>query len=116
LYYYDPQSHCLQRIPAEDEGIMGLIRRARHAAQLKSDPDILLILTARFEHLMRKYESIAYSLILKNVGAVFQTMYLTATALALSPCAIGVGDAELFAATAGLNYFEESSVGEFILG
>lgn len=36
------------------------------------------------------------ALILKNVGALLQTMYSVATALGLTPCALGVGDIEEF--------------------
>jgi hypothetical protein len=43
-------------------------------------------------------------------------MYLTATAMGLAPCAIGGGDADLFARAAGTDYCTETSVGEFLLG
>jgi len=58
----------------------------------------------------------AYSLILKNVGVLYQTMYLVATAMDLAPCAIGGGDSDLFARAAGLDYDSETSVGEFLIG
>ncbi|XWK88661.1 MAG: hypothetical protein U7127_00945 [Phormidium sp.] len=34
----------------------------------------------------------------------------------LAPCAIAYGDADLFAAAVGTDYYAETSVGEFILG
>ena len=77
---------------------------------------VLSILAARFQRLAWKYASIAYALILKHVGVVYQTMYLTGTAMDLAPCALGAGDADLFARAAGTDYYEESSVGEFLLG
>ena len=43
-------------------------------------------------------------------------MYLAATAMGLGPCAVGVGDADVFARAIGSNYYEETSVGEFLLG
>jgi hypothetical protein len=49
------------------------------------------------------------------LGVLFQTMYLTATAMGLAPCAVG-GDADLFARAAGTDYYAETSVGEFLLG
>ena len=76
----------------------------------------LLVLAARFPRVAWKYESIAYALTLKHVGVLYQTMYLTATAMGLAPCAIGGGDADLFARAAGTDYYAESSVGEFLLG
>jgi SagB-type dehydrogenase family enzyme len=53
---------------------------------------------------------------LKHVGVLYQTMYLTATAMGLAPCAIGGGDADRFAWAAGTDYYAETSVGEFLLG
>jgi hypothetical protein len=43
-------------------------------------------------------------------------MYLAATAMGLGPCAVGGGDADLFARAAGTDYYAETSVGEFLLG
>jgi SagB-type dehydrogenase family enzyme len=63
-----------------------------------------------------KYESIAYELVLKDVGVALQTMYLAATAMGLAPCAIGTGDSDLFAQASGIDFYEESTVGEFALG
>jgi SagB-type dehydrogenase family enzyme len=63
-----------------------------------------------------KYESVAYSVLLKNEGALYQTMYLVATAMGLAPCALGGGDSDLFARAAGLDYYAETSVREFLLG
>ena len=57
----------------------------------------------------------AYALIMKNVGSIYQQMYLVATALHLAPCALGGGNADHFAAAAGLDYYTEGSVGEFVL-
>ena len=77
---------------------------------------MLLVITARFERTSWKYESVAYSLILKEVGVLYQTMYLVATAMKLAPCALGAGDAEVFARAIGSEFHEETSVGEFALG
>ena len=77
---------------------------------------MLLILAARFPRVAWKYESIAYALTLKHVGVVFQTMYLVATAMGLGPCAVGCGDADLFARATGKDHRAETSVGEFLLG
>jgi SagB-type dehydrogenase family enzyme len=77
---------------------------------------VLLIITARFARLAWKYASIAYALLLKHVGVLYQTMYLVATTMGLAPCAIGAGDADAFALAAGTDYYAETSVGEFLLG
>jgi SagB-type dehydrogenase family enzyme len=77
---------------------------------------ILIIIAARFQRMSWKYSSMAYAATLKNVGVIFQTMYLVATAMGLAPCAIGSGNSDVFAHALGAGYCEESSVGEFLLG
>ena len=47
---------------------------------------------------------------------LLQTFYLAATAMGLAPCAIGGGDADVFARAARTRYYEETSVAEFLLG
>ncbi|ABB23742.1 SagB family peptide dehydrogenase [Pelodictyon luteolum] len=115
-YHYCPDLHRLERIEADALLIDALLRDARSASGLEEPPQILITISARFERLFWKYESMAYSLMLKNVGTLYQTMYLVATAMDLAPCALGGGDADLFAKVAGTDYLEESSVGEFLLG
>ncbi len=78
-------------------------------------PDILFTLAARIRRVSWRYQTIAYALILKNTGVLFQQMYLVATALGLAPCAIGAGDTQMFARASGLEYARETSVGEFAL-
>ena len=98
---------------------MPLLYMAKSA--LKSDPDaelpqILFTYAARFKRVAWKYHSIAYSLILKDVGVLQQTMNLVAEAMNIGGCAIGGGNPDAFALASGLNYFEETSVGEFVIG
>jgi SagB-type dehydrogenase family enzyme len=83
------------------------------------DPDsiqALLLITARMHRIAWKYASLAYALVLKHVGVLYQSLYLAATAMGLAPCAIGGGDSDLFAAVSGIDYYEEPLVGEFALG
>lgn len=68
------------------------------------------------QRLSWKYASIAYAVILKDVGVLLQNMYLVATAMGLAPCALGSGDSDLFAKAAGIDYLVEASVGESMLG
>lgn len=117
LYHYDPLGHQLTQIGGRTAEVEGLLRDAALSADIPADTvQVLLILAARFARVAWKYESIAYALTLKHVGVVFQTMYLAATAMGLAPCAVGGGDADLFALAAGTDYRAESSVGEFLLG
>lgn len=117
LNYYDPAGHRLIRLRGLTAEVAGLLDDAGASAGIPQDSvQVLLILAARFARLAWKYESIAYSLILKHVGVVYQNMYLTATAMGLGPCAVGGGDSDLFARAAGTDYCSETSVGEFLLG
>ena len=95
-------------------GVRGLIASAGYAA--RTSPQILLIVSARFGRTLRRYSSMGYAMILKDAGVLFQTFYLVATAMGLAPCAIGGGDSDDFARAARTSYYEETSVGEFLLG
>src|SRR5205085_2005764 len=77
---------------------------------------VLLVLAARFLRVRWKYSALSYALTLKNVGVLYQSVYLAATAMGLGACALGGGDSALFARTAGLDRHAESSVGEMLLG
>ena len=79
-------------------------------------PQVLITYVPRFARLAWKYRGMGYAASLKNVGVLYQTMYLVATAMNLAPCALGNGNAFLFAKAIGSDYFEESSVAEFMLG
>lgn len=117
VYQYDRVEHILYPVAGFTSDVKAILEDAkRGAGGLAGYPPLLLVITARFRRTMWKYQSIAYHLILQEVGGLYQTMYLVATAMGLSPCALGVGDSDRFAKIASLGYYEESSVGEFILG
>jgi oxazoline/thiazoline dehydrogenase len=116
LYYYAPQDHQLCKVSGKTKQVEALLKSAGLSVEIEVEPQILILLSSRFSRVSWGYESMAYSLILKHVGILYQTMYLVATAMNLAPCGVGGGNSELFAAAAGCDYFAESSVGEFILG
>lgn len=117
LYHYAPDRHVLERLSELSDDVNSLLRDAAESTTIPQDElQVLIILGARIPRLAWKYESIAYSLVLKHVGVIYQSMYLAATAMGLAPCAVGGGDADLFARAARMSYAEESSVGEFLLG
>lgn len=117
LYHYDPAGHRLVRLRGRTAEVAGLLRDAAASTGVAEDAvQALVVLAARFPRLAWKYESIAYALTLKHVGVLYQTMYLAATAMGLAACAVGGGDADLFARAAGTDYAAETSVGEFLLG
>ncbi|GIK38494.1 MAG: dehydrogenase [Chloroflexota bacterium] len=116
LYHYDPREHQLCRLADRADAVDVLLQEASYAAAAQSKPQVLIILAARFQRVTWKYEAMAYALILKNVGVLYQTMYLVATAMGLAACALGGGNSDSFAAAAGTDYYAETSVGEFTLG
>jgi SagB-type dehydrogenase family enzyme len=116
LYHYLPQRHELRRVAGLTSDVSELLSGAARGAGIDRDGlQVLVILAARFQRVMWKYASIAYATILKNAGVLYQTMYLVATAMELAPCGLGCGNADLFARAAGTSYYEETSVGEFLL-
>jgi SagB-type dehydrogenase family enzyme len=117
LYYYDGLGHRLVRRAGRTTEVERLLQGAALAAGLQAvEPQVLLVLAARLPRVAWKYTGLAYALVLKHVGVVFQTMYLAATAMGLAPCAVGLGDSDLFAKAADADYYAETSVGEFLLG
>lgn len=115
LYHYCPLRHRMECLSGETKEVLALLEAARAPAPLSTLPDVLFVIAARFQRVSWKYESIAYSLILKDVGVLFQTMYLVAAAMSLSPYALGRGDSDLFCRAVGTAPWIEASVGEFAL-
>jgi SagB-type dehydrogenase family enzyme len=116
LYHYDSHDHRLERVDGSERAVRRITANAVQSAAMPQRPQLVIVVAARFGRVMWKYQGMAYALVLKHVGVLYQTMYLTATAMGLAPCGLGAGDAELFSAAAGLDGLEESSVGEFMLG
>ena len=117
FYRYDALGHGLEPISGLTDNVGELLLGASHSTGIPGEQlQVLLIIAARFQRFAWKYESMAYAAILKNVGVLIQTMYLAATAMELAPCGIGSGDSDLFARCAGTDYYDETSIGEFLLG
>lgn len=117
LYHYESDAHRLGRVASAGDELNGLIDGGAAGMGIAPEPmQTLIVLTARVGRIAWKYQSIAYALVLKHVGVVLQTMYLSATAMGLAPCAVGTGDSDLFARASGIDYYEEPAVGEFALG
>jgi SagB-type dehydrogenase family enzyme len=79
-------------------------------------PQVLITIAARFGRVSWKYSSIAYALILKDVGALTQTLYMMATGMGLGGCAIGIANIDLFARMTGVELHVEGPVGQFAIG
>ncbi len=115
LYWYDPINHALGLLKGMDNDLRATLLDAHTATAGLAWPQVLITIAARFQRVSWKYEAMAYATVLKNTGVLYATMYLVATAMGLGPCGVGLGDSDRFARLAGTNYFEETSVGEFIL-
>lgn len=116
LWHYAAANHQLEHV-SDPSGATGtLVTAARSAAVMSANPQVVLIVTARFGRIMWKYDAIGYALTLKHVGVLYQTIYLVGTAMGLGVCGIGGGDAADFAAASGLPYHAEGSVGEMVVG
>jgi SagB-type dehydrogenase family enzyme len=116
LYAYEPALHELITIGESGPGLDRLLADAAGAANVERPPQILLVLAARYGHTQRVYGDLSYSLILKEVGAVFQTAMMAAAAMGLSTCPLGCGNSLLFSELAGVNPLTETSVGELMVG
>ncbi|NBB82130.1 MAG: SagB/ThcOx family dehydrogenase, partial [Alphaproteobacteria bacterium] len=116
VYQYDPEAHVLRRMPVAEADLDHMLEVAWITGDRKSRPQVQFSITARAERMQWKYQSMVYAVILKNVGALYQTLYLAATAMGLAPTALGGGDSDRFARATGLDYYAESLVGEFLVG
>jgi SagB-type dehydrogenase family enzyme len=116
--YYDASSHRLLRLRDPDDQYARILQSVHSATgeKLSRDPPVILLITAVFERVMWKYQGFGLSLIYKDVGTLFQTLYLVATALNLAPCAIGSGDEAANSRWLGLDPLRESQVGCFVVG
>lgn len=116
FYHYDPLAHALEPLGKANAVTEQFLQDAGSFSGQAGRPEILFVIAARFGRVSWKYASIAYATILKNVGALYQTMYLVATTMGLAPCALGAGDSDRFSLLLGDDYYRETAVGEFMLG
>lgn len=116
FYYYDPLNHALCHISDPDQNMEGLLQEAQVATAGICRPQILLTISARHTRFGWKYSGMGYAAQLKNVGVIYQTLYLVATAMGLGGCGLGLGNSDRLCTMADLDWWEEGSVGEFIIG
>lgn len=116
FYYYDAAAHALCPIHGENSNLEAILDEAWLSSARLCHPQVLITVASRFHRVSWKYSGMAYATQLKNVGALYQTFYLVATAMNLAGCALGLGNAKRLSEMAGTDFFEESSIGEFMLG
>jgi SagB-type dehydrogenase family enzyme len=116
FYHYDAGEHALMPISTGTQEMDALLAKAQFAMGAAAAPQILITIAARFGRVSWKYSSLAYALILKDVGVLMQTFYLTATDMELGGCAIGIANIDLFAKLTGIEFHVEGPVGQFAIG
>jgi SagB-type dehydrogenase family enzyme len=116
FYHYDAGAHALVPIGVPTSELEALLAGSEYAMGAPATPQILITIAARFGRISWKYSSIAYSLILKDVGVLTQTLYLMATDMGLGGCAIGITNIDLFAKMTGIEFHVEGPVGQFAIG
>jgi len=116
FYHYDAGEHALVQLDVRAGEFEALLKSAEVAMGAPAAPQILITIAARFGRTSWKYSSIAYSLVLKDVGVLTQTFYMLATAMGLGGCAIGGVNIDLFARMTGIQFYIEGPVGQFAIG
>jgi len=116
LYHYDASQHALIAIDVPLPHLETLFAEAQGSMGAPGKPQIVITITARFGRVSWKYSSLAYALILKDVGVLLQTFYLMATDMGLGGCAIGSANIDLFGKMTGIAFHVEGPVGQFALG
>jgi SagB-type dehydrogenase family enzyme len=116
FYHYDADRHALVAVEARPNDIEVQLTSAEFAMDAPGLPQVLITMAARFDRISWKYRSIAYSLVLKDVGVLIQTLYLMATDMGLGGCAVGSNNIDLFARMTGIEFHVEGPVGQFALG
>jgi SagB-type dehydrogenase family enzyme len=116
FYHYEPGAHALSGLDTDPALTKAMEEYAYFANGQQGEPQVLFVIASRFARVSWKYRGISYATTLRNVGVLYEAMYLAATAMGLAPCALGAGDSAVFSQATSLDPLVESSVGEFMLG
>jgi SagB-type dehydrogenase family enzyme len=116
VYRYLPEAHALELVSPFDADWRPFLAAAGRSAGT-IPPPVAIVITSRYARQSEEYSRLAYSLVLKEVGCLFQTLYLVAESLGLAACALGGGmPAGLLADLCNTTELEEPVVGEFAIG
>jgi SagB-type dehydrogenase family enzyme len=116
FYHYDAGGHALVPIDVRPHELEALLGESEFAMGVLAAPQVLITIAARFGRVSWKYSSIAYALILKDVGVLIQTFYMMASDMGLGGCATGITNIDLFAKMTGIEFHIEGPVGQFAMG
>ncbi|MER2540683.1 MAG: SagB family peptide dehydrogenase [Azonexus sp.] len=115
IYAYDCLEHRLGLV-ADDSAANKMLASAARSMGREISPPITLIITVRFDRVFWKYRGVSMANILRDVGALYQTLYLGAQGIGLAGCAIGNVDLAGFEGVCGHPFYKEGPVGMFALG
>jgi SagB-type dehydrogenase family enzyme len=116
LYRYIPEIHVLEKISEKSADYLPFLESAGRSAGTSAAP-IVFVITSHFAKQSEMYGHLAYSLLLKEVGCLFQTFYLVGEYLGFAPCALGGGTPiGLLARLCNTTELAEPVIGEFIIG
>ncbi|MBF6066077.1 SagB family peptide dehydrogenase [Nocardia terpenica] len=117
IYRFDPFESVLCRHSDLDQWFSRMPEQLRAQSELlEGDPAVMLLVTAVFGRTMWKYENNGLSIVYQDLGALYQTWYLVATALGLGGCVLNGGNELVNARVLGLDPVIEGHVGGFLLG
>lgn len=116
FYHYDPFTHSMTRIATPDNSWRTYIEHRQQQQPAGRQADILFMFGARYQRISWKYSRVSYAIVLKNIGTLYQTMYLVATYMGLAPCGHGGGSHRALAELSGQDPWQEGLAGEFTLG
>jgi SagB-type dehydrogenase family enzyme len=119
FYHYHPFRHCLTKLDSPPDHVSLMLthcKRRLGTPEQWGNPAIVFIITAVFARTCWKYRGTPHHLILKEVGALYQTMYLASDLLNWAACPIGAFPGTAVDEMLGLDSVDESTVGIFLSG
>ncbi|GHJ49004.1 hypothetical protein Cs7R123_63460 [Catellatospora sp. TT07R-123] len=116
LWRYVADQHALELISADPARCATLAQDIGDVGKIFTPPPVGIVLAARFGRLMWKYETMAYALVLRHVGVMYQTLYLNAYATGLGVRGLGGMSNYAFERVSGRDPLVEGMVGAMLLG
>jgi SagB-type dehydrogenase family enzyme len=117
VYRYRADCHAMEVLARGATACEPFLSAGAEAIGQVDRPPVLLLISSRIALQSKDYHQNAYSLVLKEVGALFQTLYLVCAYLGLTGCALGGGTPDnLLTDLSGTHNLDNPVVGEFAVG
>jgi SagB-type dehydrogenase family enzyme len=116
IYHYDPQGHGLTLVNDDADELDAMLDTAMVAGKGRRRPVALITVTARLARTSWALGGSAYSTALLHVGALQQTLYLTAKAMGLAAHAVPLDAGDRVDRALKLRWPHEVALGECVLG